>query len=196
MAVSLISTGVQFPDNSIQTTAAGASAMVLAATATASSSSEIVFNNLSTTYRAYLVEYDQVYLASNNQNLLMQISTDNGSSYISSNYQRVGFYMTTSTVQGNVETAASFLYIGSLGGWSNSSSRRGAGQVMMFAPNTGGSPQLFTHTSVTLNASGNNEITQMVMQNSSTSAVNAIKFFSSSGNIAAGNFRLYGLVNA
>ena len=126
----------------------------------------------------------------------MQISTDNGSSYISSNYKRVGLYMTTGTVQGNVETAASFLYIGAIGGWSNLSSRRGAGQVMMFAPNTGGSPQLFTHTSVTTNNGGDNEITQMVIQNSSTSAVNAIQFFSSSGNIAAGNFRLYGLVNA
>ena len=196
MAVSLISTGVQFPDNSIQTTAAGASAMVLAATATASSSSEIVFNNLSSSYRAYMLEYDSLYLSTANQNLLMTISTNNGSSYLTANYQRA-LVRNAGTLSGNYSSGDSIFYIGSLGGYSGTATNTGSGIIYMFAPNTSGQYSQYYMETVTFDNSNTLEMLAGSMLNSgSTSAVNAVRLKSSSGNIAAGNFRLYGLVNA
>ena len=59
MAVTLGSTGVTFPDASIQTTAAGASALVLISTLTASASSSLTWTGL-TTYNNYLVILDSL----------------------------------------------------------------------------------------------------------------------------------------
>lgn len=196
MAVSLISTGVQFPDNSIQTTAAGASAMVLAATATASNSSAIVFNNLSNSYRAYMLEYDSVYLSSANQNLLMTISTNNGSSYLTANYARA-LVRNAGTLSGNYSGNDSVFYIGTLAGFSGTSTTTGSGIIYIFAPNTSGIYSQYYMETATFDNSNNFEMVAGSMgNNGTTSAVNAVRLTSSSGNIAAGNFRLYGLVNA
>lgn len=57
MATSLVSTGVQFPDNSIQTTAAGASGLVLVAsvTATTNSSTMAIESGFTSTYANYML---------------------------------------------------------------------------------------------------------------------------------------------
>lgn len=77
MAVSLVSTGVQFPDSTIQTTAAGASAVTLISTTTTTSSStvDIAFSG---SYTHYQVICTNVFSASNNANASPQMaySTD------------------------------------------------------------------------------------------------------------------------
>lgn len=59
MAVSLVSTGVQFPDSTIQTTAASASPMVLLTTTTASgaTSYNLFTSSFSNTYTQYKILY-------------------------------------------------------------------------------------------------------------------------------------------
>lgn len=173
-------------------------AMVLAASATASSSSEIVFNNLSTTYRAYMLEYDSVYVSSNGEGLTCRVSTDNGGSYLTSGYTRalVKYSSAGGSIAVNGSSGDSVFYIGSLDGFSNSSSNTGSGILYFFAPNTGSSPFCITEHTVTRNTSGVNEFVTGSMFNTSTTAINAFKLYTGVGTITAGNFRLYGLVNA
>ena len=171
-------------------------AMVLAASATASSSSSIVFNNLSSSYRAYMLEYDSVYLSSAGQNLLMTISTDNGSSYLTANYAR-SLVRNSGTLSGNYSNNDTVFYIGSLNGFSTNSAKTGSGIIYIFAPNTSGKYSTYYMETVTYDNSNTNEMLAGSMTNDgTTSAVNAVKFASSSGTITAGNFRLYALVNA
>jgi hypothetical protein len=69
MPTSLISTGVQFPDNSIQTTAASAGAMILLQTVTASGASTVGFSGVNSTYSTYIILCTQMSLSVNNVQL-------------------------------------------------------------------------------------------------------------------------------
>lgn len=60
MAVSLISTGVQFPDSTIQTTASGASGLNLVTTVTASGAATADVENAMTAYDRYVITFDGV----------------------------------------------------------------------------------------------------------------------------------------
>jgi len=173
-------------------------AMVLAASATASSSSEIVFTSLSSSYRAYMLEYDSVYVSSNGEGITCRVSTDNGGSYLTSGYTRalVKYSSAGGSIAVNGSSGDSLFYIGSLDGFSNSSSNTGSGILYFFAPNTGSSPFCITEHTVTRNTSSVNEFVTGSMFNTSTTAINAFKLYTGVGTITAGNFRLYGLVNA
>jgi hypothetical protein len=83
MATSLVSTGVQFPDNSIQTTAAGASALVLISTLTASGASNVAWTGLAT-YDTYLLLFKNVTMS--NSYVTYQVGTGGGPTYITSGY--------------------------------------------------------------------------------------------------------------
>jgi hypothetical protein len=172
-------------------------AAVLVASATASSSSEIVFTNLSSSYRVYMLEYDSVYISVDYENLRMTVSTNNGTSYLSSNYMRslVRTNSNINTVVGQGNAGDSIFYIGSLDGWSNLSSNRGSGIVYIHAPNTA-TPLTITQSTVTRNADSRCEFVGGSMIQTSATAVNAFKLFIAGGTITAGNFRLYGFVNA
>lgn len=171
-------------------------AMVLVSSATASGASEVVFTNLSTTYRAYMLEYDSVFTGSAFQNLLMQISINNGSSYLATNYRR-SLVQVKNTVAANYSANDTVFYIGSLDGFSSVSSRRGSGTLWIFAPNTSGANPTFFENTVTTNQDGMTEGVMGAMTNDgTTSAVNAFKLYPSGASTVTGNFRLYGLVNA
>ena len=176
--------------------APSSSAMVLVASATASSSSEIVFTNLSSSYRVYMLEFDSLYISADYENLKMTVSTNNGSSYLSSGYMRslVRTNSNINTVVGNGNAGDTIFYIGSIDGYSNSSANRGSGIVYIHAPNTA-TPLTITQSTVTRTADSRCEFVGGSMIQTSATAVNAFKLFCT-GTITAGNFRLYGLVNA
>lgn len=99
MAVTLVSTGIQFPDATIQTTAASASPITLVSSTTSTSGTYVIFTGLTSAYRAYQFVFTNVKNSwpSNNEtvgkSMLVQFSNNNGSSYeVSSGYA----YVTTS----------------------------------------------------------------------------------------------------
>lgn len=86
MAVSLVSTGVQFPDSSIQTTAASASPWVVISNTTVSSAvSQIAVTINTSLYSVFQIFYSFPQ-SSSGQDLGFQISTNGGSSYSTGGY--------------------------------------------------------------------------------------------------------------
>ncbi len=169
-------------------------AMTLVSSATASNSALIVFTGLTTTYRAYILEYDSVYAQTLGAVLLLQFSTDNGSSYITSGYQRTIIYQTSATVSGQY-SSDSYLYAGGFTGLSSTSTQTASGMLTIFAPAVSGKIANTYIQSNCINQSGLLENYFGAQTNTTTSAINAFKVYAGPGNIVAGNFRLYGLAN-
>ena len=175
---------------------ASAGALTLISSATASNTALISFTGLTTAYRAYILEYDSVYHQNSGQSLALQFSTDNGSSYITSNYQRTVVYQTSATLVGNYSTTGDVLYLAGLTGLSTTSTQTANGILTIFAPAVSGK---IANTYVQSNSINNSSLLENffgAQTNTTTSAINAFKVFAQTGNIVSGNFRLYGLANA
>jgi hypothetical protein len=176
-------------------TTPSAGALTLISSATASSTALISFTGLTTSYRAYILEFDSVYLSVASEGLLLQFSTDNGGSYIASGYARTLIAQASGTVTGNYSTTGTVLYVGGINGYSGASTQTGSGMLTIFAPATSGK-NASTYIQASILNAGVLENSAGAQTNTTTSAVNAFKLFAGTGNIAGGNFRLYGLANA
>ena len=163
MAVSLISTGVQFPDSTIQTTAAGgAPGLVKISTATGNGTTTSVnVDGITSTYTTYLLVFEGIYF-------------DAGGSYNPAVRYRVSGSTDTNSVYGEgyaqiVNGAISGGGIGSL---------TSIALINSFPNNTGFANSCFgfAYISTYLNASGTNYI---------------IRFVGSIGSFTAGNNNVY-----
>ena len=93
MPTSLVSTGVQFPDNSIQTTAAGSSAMVkITATTISSATANVQFSvNANSVYAYYMLSmYKPSVTGSTNRTGRFRVSRD-GSTFLDTNSYLQGY---------------------------------------------------------------------------------------------------------
>jgi len=172
-------------------------AINLISTATASSSASIAFTDLSSQFSKYIVEFIDVVAATNDVLLLARFSTDNGSTY------------PTTTYLSSVETSANTNWV-----FSNtpansigiiSSNGAGYGLSTTIARALEGSLELYNPSSTTINkkcvfkgtyinaVGDRSHFIGQGIYTSNTSAVNAIQFLMSSGNIASGIFKLYGI---
>jgi hypothetical protein len=122
----------------------------------------------------------------------MTISTDNGGSYIATNYGWASGYVNTGTTVFTATAVAvdtkfpiNFL----LGGW-GTLANAGSGYIKFSDPSTSGTPcRFFWHAQ---GAAGANMQYPAAGWNTTTTPINNIKFTADSGNIT-GNFRLYGI---
>lgn len=180
--------GFKFPDGTTQTTAAsGSSGMVLLATVNASSASSVVFGSsyITSTYNKYVIEYDSAYDSdgpSGNATLCMQLSTNNGSSWITSGYTGTGCPPSGTTA---VAITPQNIAI---------SSTPTQGTVTFSVPSAS-QPLVWMYNS---NIAGSSTLTQGAGSNSGTTAVNAIQILPCSNGgcphaTITGNFHLYGL---
>lgn len=161
--------------------------LVKLSTQTASSSASIAFTQFSATYTTYLLVWGNHQPATNAASLYMQVSANGGSSYLSTGYQNgttfVAYNSATwsnvnSTTYGTLSAGCDNNQVGSGYAWINN-----IGTSSNF--NCNATSQTVS-SSVTYNC-------QCTTFNSSTS-VNAIQIYESSGNIATGTFTLYGLL--
>lgn len=175
---------------------------VLVTTATASSSASIAFTGLSSTYRAYKVIWTSIVPSSASAvNLYALVSNNNGVSYNTDStytYLNYGIYGNGATSQ-NVYAGA-FLSLNITSNtdyqYANATSCAAGGEFTIFQPSDATNfKNVLWNTSITLNnqniGSQNNGAGNY---SGSSSAINAIKFYFSSGNIASGVFALYGLL--
>ena len=169
-------------------------------TATASSSASLDFTSLITsTYDVYLIILDEIMPATNAADLYLLLSTDNGSSFTTADYA----YVTDTLTKHNHGDSVS----------RSSTSARGLAQIQLMnsaATNQGqgvsGPIYLFSPLNASLQASlrwsfiGNdNGVNIKVLDGAgkqeSTSTFDAFQIKFSSGNIASGTVRVYGIAN-
>jgi len=167
------------------------------ASATASSSSEITFTGLSSTYDTYVIEMQGVQPATDGVIMYMQTSTDNGSTYDSGATDYA--WNSSGTNDGGTidpEGSTGDTKIGLAGEQGSEELGNGtnetlAGNITIYKPSD------TTYTKVNFNltyldvAADNNSLTGGGARLSAAD-VDAVRLYMSSGNIATGNFRLYG----
>ena len=192
--------GFKFPDGTTQTTAAsggGSGGMVLLATVNASAASSVVFDStyITTTYNKYVIEFDGVY-TSDAGVLYLTFSTNNGSSYLSSNYGWGVWSMGSGPYSNNANSQSQIDLSGNTGfGSTSSTSTKVSSGTLKFSSLAqavqanviweifyGGAASLYNNAGI-----GGYGI------NTTTTAINAIKFTDHSGGTITGNFHLYGL---
>ena len=169
----------------------GSSGLTLVETKTASASSALSFTSCFTsTYKNYLVVVEDLLPATNTVNLLLTLSTDGGSTYLSSGY--LGGYWVWSAgggAAGSVGTTSATLAINQS---NNSTNRRVSGTIEFKNP-----LQTTNYKAIDARISGydgGSHYTYLsTATNSTTSAVNAFRLQFSSGNIASGVAYCFGL---
>lgn len=163
MAVSLVSTGVQFPDSTIQTTAAGGTpGLVRLNTQTiAGSGTSVSLDSISGTYTNYLFMYEAVYM-------------DSGGSYV----PNIRFRVSGSTDTNSCYGVGYAQIVGGAISGGGTGSLNNIGLVNSFPSNTSyaSSCSGFAYISTRLNAAGTNYI---------------IRIITSTGNFTAGNNTVY-----
>ena len=173
--------------------------MVFISSVTASASSSIEFTaNLDSTYDEYVFYFVNIHPASNGYALRFQGSTDGNSSFV--NMTTTNFYSYHSEVGdstnlayyagGDVANGTPTLITYTIG---NDNDKSLSGEFHLFAPSsTTYVKQWYTRTSSCGDSNEELDIHAAGYLNT-TSAINAVKFDMSSGNIDAGTIYLYGI---
>lgn len=189
--------GFKFPDGTTQTTAGvspGSNGMVLLATVNASGASSVTFGStyISSTYNKYVIEFDSLLAATSAENLELQVSANNGSTWQTSGYyySGYGYNIATGTVY-SASTTGTYIDIANGETLTNTSHNVASGTIKFASP-SGTDKTMFDYkisgydnSDAMFSASGGGFY-------NTAGAINAIKMFMHSGNIS-GNFHLYGL---
>jgi len=171
-----------------------AGGLVLLESHTASASSSLDFTTcITTAHDDYLIEIIQLIPATDNVELNFRVSTDGGSTYVSTgSYSHMNFGYSaggTGVISGTAQT--SIKLIGGVN-WDNNSNWGVDGNITLRNP--GGS--IYKQVLGSLRGFVNGDIRSAVIVSGAyeaATAVNAFRFLFSSGNIASGTIRCYGL---
>ncbi|MDF2549059.1 MAG: hypothetical protein K0S07_126 [Chlamydiales bacterium] len=154
--------------------------------------SSVVFNQgIDSTYKLYRFVITSLYSSANDVSLLIQMSTNSGTSYQTSYYTSFG---DRSSVTAAVALQTSITIPLRV---SNSIQRTSNLTIDLFNPSdTGNYKQVFVEGAGVNAAASIYRLDCGAYCSGTTSAINAVKFTLSSGNLAGGNIDLYGLVMA
>ena len=160
---------------------------------TASASAQLDFTLISSTYDTYVFELVQIQAATSAANLLLRVGTggtptyDTGSNYNWANAisnSAGGTAFTGSGGTTSIELAASM---------GNGATNSLGGTVKLYDPANTTFHKRFTNQIFYANSAGTFSQRSGGGSYATTTAVTAVRFFMSSGNIAAGTIRMYGL---
>jgi hypothetical protein len=174
----------------------GGGALVLLEQHTASSSATLDFTTaFSATYDEYVFELLGLIPATNAVDLVLLMSTDGGSTYDSGgNYTYTDWrYVPGGAAQSGADQSSIPLCNGSVDHVSNNSSWGVVGRITLFYP---GDTTLYKRVigqTSWLNSGGIFEGVEVRGAYKNATAVNAVRFFFNSGNIASGTIRCYGI---
>jgi hypothetical protein len=164
---------------------------------TASSSAQIDFiNGIDDIYDAYLIQLVNVRPATNGAILYLRVSEDGGSTFKSgaSDYSYTGRVLLTTGggIDERSNAAAQIRMVE--GGLGNTSTKSLNGRIFFYAPSDTTKHKNFQfYFSYAETGTAHKHIRGGALYKSTTNAINGIRLFMSSGNIAEGEFRLYGL---
>jgi len=147
---------------------------IFLSTQTASSSASLSFTSLITsTYPVYFIKIRSLIPATDATNLLLTFSTDNGSTYLSTNYLWSNYHITSGGAPTQTKSASD-------------SSIHVCETASSTSTNNGINMEFYCFGFGTA-------VVPAIMGNTGTTAINAIKFAMSAGNIASGTISLYGM---
>ncbi len=188
-------------DNTTITAAAGvisavggsAGALILLEQHTASSSAALNFTTwYSSSYDEYIIEFINVIPATSNVFLGIQVSTNGGSSYdTAGNYNawKQYFYSGGS----GIDSFVSNTYIPVSQAQDTTSTAGHCGMCRLFSPGSTSLNKTFHSTGVCMQTSSLFVRHETIAYYNSTTAINAMRFLYSSGNITSGIVRIYGV---
>ena len=201
---------VKYNNNSISSITAASSlptgAMVLIKEQTASSSSTISFVDgtsdvvLDSTYPIYVFKFINIHPATNQAHFTFNLSADTGSNYNVT--KTTSFFLGTQNEAGtstSLEYNASFDIAQGTGftdvqfDVGNDNDQSCAGELWLFNPSSTTYVKHFISRNHSYNASDYADDSFMAGYGNTTSAVDAVQFKFSSGNIDAGTIKLYGI---
>lgn len=164
--------------------------MVFISQIIASSSATVSF--ILTGYTSYMITVENLQPATDNTDLQVRVSTNGGSSYASGAtdyvYQQlagIGILPTSGSSGGAAQIVAA-------ASWSNAANEKGGGEIRILGPANTSYTNILGQF-VYIDQTPQIRFANVGGQYSFTTAVNAIQFFFSSGNVATGTFRLYGI---
>lgn len=168
-------------------------------TQVASSSANIVFTStyLTSTYNNFLLVFSNVIPATVGALLELVVSTNNGSTYVSTGYQsaRNSFYSNATGV-GSFSTTGTFFFLSGPQGtfaW-DSFALGSSGSINLYSFTNGAAPVINGLTTYNDSVSEVSAVA-LIMGTVATTSINNIKIQCSTGNIASGIFSLYGISN-
>ena len=190
--------GIKFPDGTTQTTALGGTpGKWLLATVNASAASSVSFGSsyITTAYNKYVVEFDGVY-TSDGGALYLTFSTNNGTSYLASNYNWGVWGMGTGPTANNASSQNQIDLTG--GEWindktSSTSTLVSSGSLTFSSVAQAVQANVIWQTFLAGATSFQNSGVGGFGYNTTTTAINAFQFTDGSGGTITGNFHLYGL---
>lgn len=187
----------------VSVSASGSTSMQLLQTKTASASASLEFTTaINSIFSKYVFEFINILPATDAVGFRSQISVDGGSTYVSSSY--LGYTTGVTLATGS---AAYTLGTGTIDLSGNFNADPNWGTLNSAAKGISGDLTLYNPSSATTNkiikfdivytltgAFGLGTSKGFVSCNNSTTAINAIRFLFSSGNIASGQIKMYGVV--
>lgn len=161
---------------------------------TASNSASLPFTGLDGTYRKYKFEIRNLKPATDNTALHFQVSTDGGSTWLSTGYSyHVSLPVDSSGSYSSLQSASdSKIQLTSAAG--NAADESLNGDLTIHNHTDTANQKMFTGLMAYKNINGATQGATLYGANTTTSAINAARFVSSSGNIASGTITLYGEV--
>jgi hypothetical protein len=171
-------------------------ALVFISSVTASSSATVSFTNISSTYSTYLVTFNRIVPATDGVQMRIRTSTDNGATWTSSGYRYAIMCYASDTTNFNSGSNSSTYALMTVPTMSSDANYGGLnGTLNLFNPSTVSGKQYFWNTTH-IDAGAGLNLTYGSGWTTSIADVDAIQFYMSSGNIASGTFRLYGIANS
>jgi hypothetical protein len=174
-----------------------APALVLLEQHTASASATLDFTTaISATYDDYRVEFVNIVPASSGAKLQMLVSTD-GATYQASNYSNTGSRTNGTGVGVEAGTAAASLSVTSATtGIATTAGTSVNGYLDLYAPGGANFKYILGNTNFVASADGTRILFSFTGAWEQTTAVTALRFLFSAGNITSGVIRIYGVAKS
>lgn len=185
-----------YDDNVLLGSAASGSSLVLITSAVASSSASIDFTGITTAYGSYIIKIDRLLPATDGSSLEMQFSTDNGSSWITAagSYRHCLRYEDSNAAATSRNGDEVTIYLADAKGFSNASTGGIDGEIFFTEPSAATRQAAYWWLRGMSTAAQSYE---MLLRGSvryqTAGTINAIRLVLSTGVIASGAARLYGV---
>lgn len=179
-------------------TVSSGSSVILLETQTAASSASIDFTSFDdATYSYYLFVYTNVTPQTDATDFRIRESVNGGVSYLTSNY-RWGWYRISNGGSTLDDGSSSDSYIEGMDSLGNAAGEGLSGKLVFHSSNSPASGRSSAISFDHVFKRSNGELYRNFGggMNTTSSTVNALRFYMSSGNIATGTFKMYGILEA